>query len=103
MSKRMRSMAGAAAVAVLVSSCASITVNSLPQPGGNNRAGYDIVIEFANVLTLPDRAKVVQDGTTVGVVTRIDLKREHVDLTAQIDSGVAVPANASATLQQSTV
>ncbi|MDA4108498.1 MlaD family protein [Mycolicibacterium holsaticum] len=103
MSKRMRSVAGAAAVAALVSSCASITVNSLPQPGGNNRAGYDVVIEFANVLTLPDRAKVVQGGTTVGVVTRIDLKREHVDLTAQIDSGVAVPANASATLQQSTV
>lgn len=103
MSKRMRSMAGAAAVAVLVSSCASITVNSLPQPGGNNRDGYDIVIEFANVLTLPDRAKVVQDGTTVGVVSRIDLEGDHVDLTAQIDSGVAVPSNARATLQQSTV
>ncbi|WP_155920508.1 MULTISPECIES: MlaD family protein [unclassified Mycolicibacterium] len=86
-----------------MSSCASITVDALPQPGGNHRDGYDVVLEFANVLNLPERAKVVQDGTTVGVVTRVDLKGDHVDVTSQIDDGVVVPSNIRATLQQSTV
>jgi phospholipid/cholesterol/gamma-HCH transport system substrate-binding protein len=103
MSRRIRSVAAGAAVAVLVSSCASITVNSLPQPGGRGNDGYNIILEFANVLSLPDRAKVVQDGTTVGMVTRVDLKGDHVDVVSQIDPGVVVPSNIRATLQQSTV
>ncbi len=91
------------AVAVVVSSCASITVNSLPQPGGRGNDGYSIILEFSNVLSLPDRAKVVQDGTTVGMVTRVDLQSDHVDVVSQIDRGVTVPSNIRATLQQSTV
>jgi len=88
---------------LVLSSCASITVDALPQPGGTHGAGYQVVIEFANVLNLPDRAKVVQDGTTVGVVTNVALKDDHVDVATQIDEGVAVPSNIRATLQQSTV
>jgi phospholipid/cholesterol/gamma-HCH transport system substrate-binding protein len=103
MSRRMQSMIAASVTTMMVSSCASITVNSLPQPGGNHGSGYDIVIEFANVLNLPERAKVVQDGTTVGVVTHVDLKSARVDVTSRIDPGVVIPANAQATLQQSTV
>ena len=89
--------------AVALSSCASINVNSLPQPGGSRSDGYAIVIEFENVLNLPERAKVVQDGRVVGVVTRVELEPERVDVTARIEEGVAVPADIHATLQQSTV
>ncbi len=103
MSPRMWWPAVVAAVAVAVSSCASITVNSLPQPGGRGNDGYSIILEFANVLSLPDRAKVVQDGTTVGMITRVDLRSDHVDVVSQIDPGVTVPSNILATLQQSTV
>lgn len=103
MSRRIWPLAVAAVAATLVSSCAAITVNSLPQPGGSHGDGYDLVIEFANVLNLPERAKVVEDGTTVGVVTRVELKSDHVDVTSRIDAGVRVPSNARATLQQSTV
>jgi phospholipid/cholesterol/gamma-HCH transport system substrate-binding protein len=99
----MRSVVAAAATTLLVSSCASVTVNSLPQPGGPSGSGYDVVVEFANVLNLPDQAKVVQDGTIVGVVKRVDLKSDRVDVVSQIDSSVAVPSNTRATLQQSTV
>ena len=56
--------------ALLISSCAALSVNDLPQPGNSYRDGYDIVLEFANVLNLPDRAKVVMDGTNVGVVEK---------------------------------
>jgi phospholipid/cholesterol/gamma-HCH transport system substrate-binding protein len=103
MNRRTRSVVAGAVVATLLSSCASITVDALPQPGSPPGPGYDIVIEFSNVLNLPDRAKVVMDGTTVGVVTQVDLKSDHVDVTSEIESSVAVPTNTRATLQQSTV
>ena len=91
------------AASILVSSCASISVNSLPQPGRGSGDGYDIVLEFENVLNLPDRAKVELDGNGVGTVAHIDLRGNHVDVTSHIDAGVVIPANARGTLQQSTV
>ncbi|OBB27327.1 mammalian cell entry protein [Mycolicibacterium peregrinum] len=80
-----------------------MTVNSLPQPGNAYRDGYDLTLEFSNVLNLPDRAKVVLDGTPVGVVTAVNVEQGRVDVTARIDSVVTVPANSRATLQQATV
>ncbi|MCU1697670.1 MAG: putative Mce family protein [Mycobacterium sp.] len=103
MSRRTRSVIACAVAATMLSSCASITVDALPQPGSPPGPGYDIVIEFSNVLNLPDRAKVVMDGTTVGVVTQVNLKSDHVDVTSEIQSSVTVPSNTRATLQQSTV
>lgn len=100
---RLRVAAGAIGCAVLVSSCAAISVEDLPQPGNNFRDGYDLVLEFDNVLNLPDRAKVVMDGTTVGVVEKVGVTEAAVDVTARIDSSVQVPADARATLQQATV
>ncbi|SRX79598.1 MlaD family protein [Mycolicibacterium parafortuitum] len=103
MTRRILTAAIGAAAAALLSSCASISVNSLPQPGAKGSNGYDLVIEFNNVLNLPDRAKVVLDGTVVGTVDRIDLADDRVDVTSRIDQNVAVPSDISATLQQSTV
>jgi phospholipid/cholesterol/gamma-HCH transport system substrate-binding protein len=103
MTSRVWATTAATAGAMLLSACASISVNALPQPGNSYSGGYDVVIEFANVLNLPDRAKVVQDGTTVGLVTHIGLVSNHVDVTARIDRDVVVPSNVRATMQQSTV
>lgn len=89
--------------AVAVSSCASLNANSLPQPGNSYSGGYDIIIEFANVLNLPDRAKVVMDGTTIGVVERVAVGKSDVDVTARIDRSVHVPSDIRAVLQQATV
>ncbi|PEG36547.1 mammalian cell entry protein [Mycolicibacterium duvalii] len=86
-----------------VSSCASLNVSSLPAPGSSYSDGYDIVIEFANVLNLPDSAKVVLDGTTVGVVSDVALSSSAVDVTSTIERGVAVPSDIRAVLQQDTV
>ena len=91
------------ASAVTVSSCAAINVNALPQPGKTYGGGYDIVIEFDNVLNLPDRAKVVMGGTQVGIVTKVAVASRQVDVTARIDPSVAVPSNVHAALQQATV
>src|SRR5690606_37894197 len=92
----LRSAAVALLSALLVSSCAAITVDDLPQPGASYRDGYDIVLEFDNVLNLPDRAKVVMDGTTVGVVEKVAVAESAVDVTARIDPAVKVPADARA-------
>lgn len=103
MTRRLRVAAACVVGAVAVSSCAAINVNSLPQPGNAYRDGYDIVVEFDSALNLPDRAKVVMDGTTVGVVTKVALAGRYVDVTARIDSAVAVPSNIHGSLQQATV
>lgn len=101
--RRLSAALAAGSAAVLVSSCATLSVNSLPQPGNQYRDGYLLTLEFSNVLNLPDRAKVVLDGTPVGVVTGVTVEKDRVDVSARIDSVVAVPSNARATLQQATV
>ncbi|WP_170306520.1 MlaD family protein [Mycolicibacter kumamotonensis] len=103
MKPRMWWLAGVVAGVLAVSSCTSINVTALPQPGNSYRGGYDIVIEFDNALNLPERAKVVMDGTTVGVVTEVALSSRAADVTSRIDPAVAVPSNIRAVLQQDTV
>jgi virulence factor Mce-like protein len=103
MIRRSASVAVSLLCATVISACASINVDDLPQPGSTYGGGYDIIIEFASVLNLPDRAKVVMDGTTVGVVERVDLGSDGVDVTARIDRSVSVPSNVHAVLQQATV
>jgi phospholipid/cholesterol/gamma-HCH transport system substrate-binding protein len=85
------------------SSLSSLSVDAIPAPGRTYSDGYDIVVEFANVLNLPDRAKVVMDGTTVGVVSKVTEAGDHVDVTARLEEGVEVPSNTAAVLQQATV
>lgn len=103
MSRKILSALAALSATTLLASCASLSVNNLPQPGNSYSDGHDIIMEFANVLNLPDRAKVVMDGTTVGVVTGVASAHDHVDVTARVDNTVAVPADVHATLQQATV
>ncbi|MEZ0365020.1 MlaD family protein [Mycobacterium sp. pUA109] len=87
----------------VTASCASIRVDALPQPGNSYRDGYAVVIEFANVLNLPDRAKVVMDGTTVGVVEKIVMGESAVEVIARIDPSVQIPSDIHAVLQQATI
>ena len=89
--------------ATAVVSCASIRVDALPQPGDSYRDGYGVVIEFDSVLNLPDRAKVVMDGTAVGVVEKIAMGKSIVEVTARIDRGVQIPSDIHAVLQQATI
>ncbi len=105
MIRRSRLLAGVLATATVltVSSCAAINVDALPQPGPSYDDGYDVVMQFSSVLNLPDRAKVVLDGVTVGVVSKVSLSSADVDVTARMKHGVVVPSNIKAVLQQATV
>jgi phospholipid/cholesterol/gamma-HCH transport system substrate-binding protein len=103
MGRRLIIVASLLVCAIGVSSCAKVSLDNLPQPGRSVTGSYDIVFEFANVLNLPDRAKVVMDGTTVGVVDRVSLGKDNVEVTAHIDKPVRVPSNVQVALQQATV
>ncbi|WP_156688354.1 MlaD family protein [Mycobacterium sp. Marseille-P9652] len=103
MTRQITSLAFAVAAALAMSSCASIDVNALPSPGNSFQGGYDIVMQFDNVLNLPARAKVTLDGITVGVVTDVAIAGNHVDVTSRIDPAVSVPSNIHAGLQQATL
>jgi virulence factor Mce-like protein len=103
---RIAALIGALVCGVSLTGCSklsSLTVDSVPLPGHSQANGYDIVAEFANVLNLPDRAKVVMDGTTVGEVSKVTEAGTHVDVTARMERGVEVPSNVTAVLQQATV
>jgi virulence factor Mce-like protein len=100
---RKRLAAGVIATALAVSSCASLDVNKLPAPGNSYSSGYDIVMEFDNVLNLPARGRVTLDGIRVGIVTGVAIAAQHVDVTSRIDPDVVVPSNIHAVLQQATV
>ncbi|MBU9762568.1 MCE family protein [Mycobacterium sp. TNTM28] len=88
--------------AAVLCSCASVNVTSLPAPG-TVTDGYDVLIEFENVLNLPDRAKVVMDGVTVGTVTGVRVAGDRVAVTSRIRPEVRIPADSHAVLQQATV
>ncbi|EHB56479.1 Mammalian cell entry related domain protein [Mycolicibacterium rhodesiae JS60] len=93
----------AAACSVTISSCASLNVDALPQPGTSYDDGYDVVMQFDSVLNLPEHAKVVLDGVTVGTVSKMTLTSRDVDVTARIGSDVVIPSDIRAVLQQATV
>jgi virulence factor Mce-like protein len=103
MSTRIRLTIAAIVSGVALSSCASLNVDVIPLPGNSYRDGYDLILEFANVLNLPDHAKVMLNGTKVGVVRKVTLTARGVDVTARLDHGVAVPSTIHAVLQQATV
>lgn len=103
MTRKLRALTAAAIASLALSSCASINVDDMPQPGKTYSDGYDVVLEFANVLNLPERAKVVMDGTTVGVVESMAVTPSAVDVTARIEHGITIPAGSRAMLQQATV
>jgi phospholipid/cholesterol/gamma-HCH transport system substrate-binding protein len=103
MRTRMWLAVAAIAGALVLSSCAFLNVDAIPVPGTSYTGGHDITIEFASVLNLPERAKVVMDGAKVGVVKNVALTSRGVEVTARIDHDVAVPSTIHAVMQQATV
>jgi virulence factor Mce-like protein len=93
----------AALLVTTLSACNAISVNSLPQPGKSFSDGYDVVLQFASVLNLPDQAKVVMGGTEIGRVTKVEATSSGVDVTAQLARGVVVPSDVTAALEQATI
>ncbi|AHH19971.1 Mce family protein MceE [Nocardia nova SH22a] len=108
-----RATAGLTAVTIFGVAGCGFDPGAIPVPGsGVSGPTYPIEIEFANVLNLPTRAKVVANGADIGTVTGVtvvdpdharDGDRGHVTVDADIRSSVQLPANTVAELRQDTI
>ncbi|WP_084789273.1 MCE family protein [Saccharomonospora iraqiensis] len=108
--RRLRRLAAALGVTLLVAGCADGGFSGLytaPLPGGADLGDdpYRVTVEFRDVLDLVPQASVKVDDVAVGRVERItlaeDTKSAEVELA--INGGIALPANADAELRQSSL
>ena len=106
---RVRSRLGAltvvALVAVVLSGCAWRGLNSLTLPGteGRGAGAFEIQAQLPDVSTLQENSRVRLGDVTVGTVTRIERQGWHALITMRVNGDVALPANAVATIGQTSL
>lgn len=95
-------LAGTLLGVVLVSGCGT-TLSDLPQPGGGVESpNYEITAVFADVLNLPEGARVRVDGVDVGKVIGIDAHDFLAQVRMRIPSRIALTDKATAELRITT-
>jgi virulence factor Mce-like protein len=103
---RFRRLAVAALAVVLsASGCGFGGLNSLPLPGAVGR-GSDATkyrVEIANVNTLEPNSPVLLNDVVVGSVNSMTVRDWHADVEISVKPGVAIPANAVATVGQTSL
>ncbi len=88
-----------------LSGCAFQGVNSLPLPGAVGR-GPDAVtyhVQIPNVATLESNSPVLIDDVVVGSVGKMTVDNWHADVEISVKPDVVVPANAVATVGQTSL
>lgn len=101
-----RAVAGLlAALAVATAGCGWRGLNSVALPGtaGRGPGSFTIHAQLPDVGTLDQNSRVQVGDVTVGNVTRIERQGWHALLTIRLDGGVDLPANATATIGQSSL
>jgi virulence factor Mce-like protein len=85
--------------------CAFQGLNSLPLPGAVGRgAGAQVFhVEVANVGTMESNSPVMVDDVVVGSVGKMTVRGWHADVEASVRPDVAVPANAVASVGQTSL
>lgn len=99
-------LAAAAACTVLtLSGCAFNGLNSLPLPGTVGRGSDATVyhVELANVGTLEANSPVMVSDVIVGSVSRMTVRDWHADVEVSVQPHVVIPANAVATVGQTSL
>ncbi|OCB22575.1 mammalian cell entry protein [Mycobacterium malmoense] len=101
-----RAVAGLlAALAVATAGCGWRGLNSVALPGtaGRGPGSFTIHAQLPDVGTLDQNSRVQVGDVTVGNVTRIERQGWHALLTIRLDGDVDLPANATATIGQSSL
>jgi phospholipid/cholesterol/gamma-HCH transport system substrate-binding protein len=99
----LRPLGCAIAVALLAVGCGLPDLADLPLPGGPSGPGYDVTVEFTDVLDLVPHAAVKVDDVTVGSVEEISLVGWTARVRLRIDQNVRLPSNATAAVRQSSL
>ena len=92
-------------VATTVTGCAFGGVNSLPLPGtvGQGSDAQTYLVELANIGTLESNSPVQIDDVVVGSVGAMRLRNWHAEIEVRVRPDVVVPANAIATVGQTSL
>jgi phospholipid/cholesterol/gamma-HCH transport system substrate-binding protein len=100
-----RVLAIGSVVLLTVTGCAFQGVNTLALPGAVGRGSDAAVyhVEVANIGTLESNSPVLIDDVVVGSVGKMTLHGWHVDLDVSLKPDVIVPANAVATVGQTSL
>ncbi|MFI9503420.1 MCE family protein [Nocardia sp. NPDC052566] len=89
--------------AITLCTACGFTVDSLPLPNpGTASETYTVRAVFANVLNLPDQAKVKLGGSDVGIVTHITTRDYQAVVELTIDKNIQLPTDSTAQLRQAT-
>jgi phospholipid/cholesterol/gamma-HCH transport system substrate-binding protein len=95
---------------VLLAGCQFGGLNSLAMPGtaGHGGGAYQITVEMSDVATLPQNSPVMVDDVTVGSVSGISAEQRpdgsfYAAVKLALDHNVALPANATATVAQTSL
>jgi len=101
----MAASALALSAATLLAGCGWQGINSIPLPGtkGGGPGSYTIQAELPDVATIQQNSRVRVGDVTVGTVTKIELQGWHAQLTMTLDGDVNLPANATATIGQTSL
>jgi virulence factor Mce-like protein len=96
---------GIVACAATVGGCAFQGVNSLALPGAEGRGPHASIyhIEIANVGTLESNSPVMMADVVVGSVGKMRVKGDHADIEVSVKPDAMVPANAVATVGQTSL
>ncbi len=104
--RKMRTAAAAAICAVLtLTGCTFSGLNSLPLPGavGHESGAATYRVQFTNIGTLESNSPVLIDDVVVGSVGTMTFSNWHVDVEVRVRPDVVVPANAVATVGQTSL
>ncbi|MDZ7930000.1 MAG: MlaD family protein [Rhodococcus sp. (in: high G+C Gram-positive bacteria)] len=97
-----RALTGLCCVALL--SACSIDPADLPIPGSYVAGDkYSLRIEFASVLNLPEKAKVIVEGVDAGVLDTVELVGSTAVATVDLSADVQLPTDTVAELRQSSI
>jgi phospholipid/cholesterol/gamma-HCH transport system substrate-binding protein len=104
-SRRKAVIVTACCVVSTMTACSFQGLNSLPLPGAVGR-GPDAVtyhVEVPNVATLESNSPVMINDVVVGSVGKMSVQRWHADVEISVKPDVVVPANAVATVGQTSL
>lgn len=105
MTSRLRRVIAATCVSITATGCSFGGLNSLPLPGtvGHEPGSSKFRVELANVSTLEPNSPVLVGDVVVGSVAAMAVRDWHADVEITVKPGVVIPANAVATVGQTSL
>lgn len=102
---RFRRAVPVALLVTVTTACSFAGVNSLPLPGtvGQGTGSSTYTVELSNVGTLEPNSPVLINDVVVGSIRRIGVVDRHAQVQITVAPGVRVPANATATVGQTSL